>query len=908
MEFNRLGIDPLSSLDKLDVYLESHDLDYLLVVLSPDLSNWLMGPGSEIWQNLLRQNAGGTLLIARRSWESLTLDYPSRARLIELGEYLDLEGEGAPTLDKLLQSGERNHQLNLVGGGLGEYSLLSLEDLAKSLTQLAVTTTWHGKVVTLANPETTSYLSLAHEIAKGFKAQVQIKYVAGDDQPGTDYDWEQVLLEQAQYGLVISGSFHKELKNYIAKFLGNDKPPAPVLPSQQPESSASNFPPKPATKRLTPLTPSPRVTPKPTHDSKLVFVPLSSSKGASRAKLITRLRSWRPKPRTKTIHPLRNIVFRGLGIAAALYLGSLAFATTVVGLHLGSLKKALKEQNYTQLKPSPINAISATYLEANLVAFSSFPVIGQTQSLKDLTLLASLYSQSLKAISTADLLSTASKNVINYVLTDRGGDIAGYLSSARLYSEELYERLSYLDGSLPTDTPALIHQYDSQYHELKSSLVLLRRNLATGKALLSVAPNFIALGTKAKYAVLFQNNMELRGTGGFIGSFAILSFENGRLYDMPVYDVYAADGQLKGHVEPPAPIKNLLGEANWYLRDSNFDPDFPTSARRAEWFIKKTMNEDVSGTIGITLDLLKSLLHAVGPLDLPDYQETVSESNIYERAQFHAEVNFFPGSQAKKEYLSSVADALFSKLQSGGGADILKVVGALSSAVDSKDVQLSVLDPTAERVLSTLSWNGQVIDRPCPGGESCVKDYAYLVDSNFGVNKANYYVSRNISLTGDITKEGIPNHVLTVKYKNSATSTAWPAGAYKNYARLYLPPGTSLTSVKIDGRPLDQKDLTISSEHDKFVVGLLINVGIKSETELTVAYSLNQIVKPGSVYTWYYQRQPGTSQSDSVTVSLNYPLFLRPQIISPTAELSPQSLNFAFKNDTDHRVTIKFNP
>lgn len=98
--------------------------------------------------------------------------------------------------------------------------------------------------------------------------------------------------------------------------------------------------------------------------------------------------------------------------------------------------------------------------------------------------------------------------------------------------------------------------------------------------------------------------MELRSTGGFIGSFAVLSFENGKLYDMPIYDVYDADGQLKGHVEPPKPIKNILGEANWYLRDSNFDPDFPTSARRAEWFMKKTLNLDLDGTIAVNVNTL----------------------------------------------------------------------------------------------------------------------------------------------------------------------------------------------------------------------------------------------------------------------------------------------------------------
>ncbi|MCD6225716.1 DUF4012 domain-containing protein, partial [bacterium] len=95
-----------------------------------------------------------------------------------------------------------------------------------------------------------------------------------------------------------------------------------------------------------------------------------------------------------------------------------------------------------------------------------------------------------------------------------------------------------------------------------------------------------------RFLVLLQNNMELRPTGGFIGSLAVLQFTDGQLIDFKVNDVYQADGQLKGHVEPPAPIKNILGEGGWYLRDSNWSPDFPVSAQRAAWFYRKETGQE----------------------------------------------------------------------------------------------------------------------------------------------------------------------------------------------------------------------------------------------------------------------------------------------------------------------------
>ena len=401
--------------------------------------------------------------------------------------------------------------------------------------------------------------------------------------------------------------------------------------------------------------------------------------------------------------------------------------------------------------------------------------------------------------------------------------------------------------------------------------------------------------------------MELRATGGFIGSFAILSFENGKLYDMPLYDVYDADGQLKGHVEPPAPIKDILGEANWYLRDSNFDPDFPVSARRAEWFIKKSLNQDLDGTIAVTLNTLISLLSATGPLEISDYNETVSAQNLYEKAQFHAEVNFFPGSTQKKEFLSTVANSLFARLPSLGAGEGLKLLSALSDTVQSKDTLISLTKDTTNHVFETLGWNGQISDLPCPTKDACHKDYAMVVDSNFGVNKANYFIRRAIEEVITFDKDLSPTHTLRLRYQNTATSTAWPAGTYKNYQRLYLPIGSTITHLIVGDRHLEPSEYTITSEHNKAVVSHLLSVPINEALAVELQYTTPQLPQEKELlYTWYWQKQPGTSSDDSLVVYLNYPLYLKPTVISPTAELAPQQLKFDLTNDADHRVTVKF--
>lgn len=318
------------------------------------------------------------------------------------------------------------------------------------------------------------------------------------------------------------------------------------------------------------------------------------------------------------------------------------------------------------------------------------------------------------------------------------------------------------------------------------------------------------------------------------------------------------------------------------------------------------MNQDVVGTIAINLETLKLLLNSVGPLELSDYNETITASNLAERAQFHAEVNFFPGSTAKKEFLSSVADALFAKLKTADAKSLLSVSGALLTSLESSDTQISATSANSERILQTLGWNGGVESKPCPT-TPCYDDYLYSVDSNFGVNKANFYVTKEMSLDVSLTKEGVPTHTLQTTWKNAATSNAWPAGSYKNYTRLYLPPSSNIQQIQIGETVLSSTEYTVAEEHGRLVLSYLVTVPINNLTTSTVVYTNNTRLVSGSFYTLYFQRQSGSRPSDKINVSYNLPLYLKPLKLSPEPSLlEAQKLSFDFLNDTDHRLSIQF--
>lgn len=912
---------------------ESYDPDYL-VVFADDFHKIFSGQGSSLLSELETLiDSGESRLIVVKSLNSKDILIPLEpvAKHISISDYVSEDELSSNVVKSWLENIEDDTTLTIPGDGLKEVSLLGENDLSKLLVKAILHPSMRkGEKFFLGNPTPISLLNLAYLVRTNLPFKVNLLFDQESEASLWDYD-DEVLsagLDKLDYGLTQSPeeilkmylrSHHTEKHHVIPpkpmvkerkvvedvesvqavreevvqeileeKIIQKVPEPKPVEPKRSEPKLA------PLTKKLSPLM-----------SNQPVFVPLQSNR--KKLKLNLNFPLARPsRPKHSGPPGLKTIFGRGLVIALALYLGTLAFTGTVAALSLNRIFTSLREGELPM--SNKFNNFSVAYLKANYQAIASFPILNKNESVSDISLLLDAYAQSLSAFDTATLLSHSMQELTHYIFGPGSSDIAQLVSLSRLQSEELYQKLSLLDGALPADPPKIVEKkYKDKYLEVKTKLTKIKRSVTTTKAILATTPDVIGLGGRRKYAVLFQNNMELRATGGFIGSFAILSFENGKLYDMPIYDVYDADGQLKGHVEPPTPIKDILGEASWYLRDSNFDPDFPTSARRAEWFIKKSLNQDLDGTIAVNVNTLSSLLEATGPLLIPDYNETITKDNLYERAQFHAEVNFFPGSTQKKEFLSTVANALFTRLPELKAGEGIKLATALSDTVQEKNTLISMTNTTTDHVFQTLGWNGQINDYPCPTVENCHKDFAMVVDSNFGVNKANYFIKRNIEEVITFDKNLGVNHIMRINYQNTSTSTAWPAGAYKNYQRLYLPVGSNIVSVKIGGNPLDSSNYNIYSEHGKFIIAYLVNVPINSTTLVEVEYTTPQLTQENElIYTWYWQKQPGTSGDDSVLVYINYPMYLRPTVVSPQADLASQQLKFNFINDTDHRITVKF--
>ncbi len=366
-------------------------------------------------------------------------------------------------------------------------------------------------------------------------------------------------------------------------------------------------------------------------------------------------------------------------------------------------------------------------------------------------------------------------------------------------------------------------------------------------------------GTK-NYILFFYNNMEIRPGGGFIGSFAHVSFDRYSLKEFRIYDVYDADGQLTAHIEPPKAIRLHLGQPHWFLRDSNFSPDFEQNVKTAEYFLDKELQlGKFDGSIGITTTAMTYVLEAFGDVYVPDFDETINKDNFYLKTQAQTEKDFFPGSKQKKNYLSSIGKMLFLKLDQASPSLLAK---NLRRSFDEKHVVMFMKDKPFQEDIEKLHWSGQTIYPQCATDEeTCLINHIFPVDANLGVNKANYFVSKFMHLISRFQRDGSLKNELTISFNNSSAANQFPGGKYTNYFQLYLPNDAVIDSIDVDGTIIEDYDETQSGFFK--IIGTLIEVQPSSSSYVNVSYSLKSKAVTGSnTYQVVIQKQIGAFNSD----------------------------------------------
>lgn len=397
---------------------------------------------------------------------------------------------------------------------------------------------------------------------------------------------------------------------------------------------------------------------------------------------------------------------------------------------------------------------------------------------------------------------------------------------------------------------------------ISSKLDQARKISSKVNLLVPQLPQLLSLSGQSQWLVLVQDNTELRPTGGFVDSIGLVTLEDGHITNARFLPTADADAQLKGQVEPPIELKNALGEASWHLRDSNWDPNFPSSAARAAWFVQKELGLEVDGVVAINLSSLASWLKVLGPVDLPDLNSQITSDN-WLNTYFSQ-----PSLDAPGKFSSGLAEAVYTKASKLPPDQVSSLFLALVQALETRQMQIWPMTFTAPG-LTVASWDGHVGQSKCSSAYFCLQDYIYQADANVGINKVNPYIKQGAILNIVVSQDKVTTRY-AMTYSHSGVESGWPMGEYKNYIRVYVPSDSQLKQVEWKGKVVKPQELNKHTQGGLTEIGLLTQLSPGETGQLSLLWEQAVSNQPR----WHYQLELVSQSGISpypVQIVINYP-------------------------------------
>jgi hypothetical protein len=362
-----------------------------------------------------------------------------------------------------------------------------------------------------------------------------------------------------------------------------------------------------------------------------------------------------------------------------------------------------------------------------------------------------------------------------------------------------------------------------------------------------VLPGIAGWDGPRRYLVLAQNPAELRPSGGFAGTYGILTLDKGRIAEMRFDDVYVLDSQEgMPWQEPPIALQDhLLGRDSWELADANWSPDFPTAAGDVlRIYTVQSGDADIDGVIAITTFALDRLLEVTGPIEVPGYPGAVPPGRVTIEALVRTRGD---ADTDRKAFLDALADEVLVRLFALPPERWDELLVAVEEIGAARDALAWFADPAAQALVAQAPLGGALLDGP--------GDHVFAVDGNVAPSsKLNLVVDRATDLDVTLGTAGEATHALTLDWTSRAgaddpdtralVAASFGNDRYSTYTRVLVP----LDAELLDAVGTSEGDIS----------------GVESIDEEAgrLAFGNHVIVPPGSASLRYEWLVPGVVEPD----------------------------------------------
>ncbi len=480
----------------------------------------------------------------------------------------------------------------------------------------------------------------------------------------------------------------------------------------------------------------------------------------------------------------------------------------------------------------------------------------------------------------ADVLGfTGEESTQSGTVEDRIVRIIKTLDKVSPQLDAIGQKLVIVDSNLqqinPQDYPEKIKNTEIRSKIIKAESLVFeaKKALTDAQPLVKVLPSILGYPDSKKYLVIFQNDGELRPTGGFMSAFAVLNLDKGRVNSEKSDDIYGLDGKFSKVLVPPEPIKNYLNEKKWYLRNMNWSPDFKASMDTFKENYDTLKDEyKVDGIIAIDTQVLERIVDVTGPLEVPEWGTFTTENDSRcNLSQIICEIEHIVDrplatlvTNRKATILGPMMKALLDKSMGGGKQQLAKLIPLAFELMEQKHVLMYFNNETQQQAAESFNIAGRIMDYS--------GDYLHVNNANLGGAKSNFYVDESVNQEISVDGNGNVNKKVTLSYKHNESADNCNleagqlclSGILRSYFRVYVPAGSVLNEDNSRGSMVkitNGEDL--GKTYFEGFYELRPQSQVKIELEFTIPY------KPANgEYDILIQKQPGV-KTNQETININ---------------------------------------
>ncbi len=386
-------------------------------------------------------------------------------------------------------------------------------------------------------------------------------------------------------------------------------------------------------------------------------------------------------------------------------------------------------------------------------------------------------------------------------------------------------------------------------------------------------PRLLGEPEPKRYFVLFQNDKELRPTGGFLTAYAIFKMEHGKPVVELSEDIYVLDEQHGKAPPAPEEIRTYhKGVYKFNLRDSNLSPDFAVSMQQFKDLYKGDF--DFDGVIAVDTHVLVEALKILGDFNISGRNFSAELDDrcdcpkvVYELEDYSTRPVAYVR-DARKDILGAL---LLQIMQRALGVSPSQYWGQLSqmaiSEINQKHILAYMQDEKSQKAIESLNMGGRIANGVELMGytDSVGWDYLHINNANMAGAKSNLFVTEEMTIDYAVEKDAVIKTV-TVDYKNPAEGSDCNLesgglclnGLLRNWVRVYVPKGSELISSSGSQSPQDDQavDMKVKEDLGKTVFEGFLTVRPLGSAQLVVKYKIP--IKPGKDFKTFIQKQPGT--------------------------------------------------